>query len=160
MTVRFTVVLEGREYPVEVTEDLQVRIADRTYEPEVRSNDGFYDVGVDDHRFEFHLAGRRLLYDGTPLRADFRGYLHPSTAQEALGEGVAAVGEVRAPMPGRVVAVTVEAGDRVALGTPLLILEAMKMQNEIPAPVEGTVREVQTAPGQAVGRDDLLLVIE
>lgn len=74
-------------------------------------------------------------------------------------EGAPALGEVRAPMPGRVVAVIVEEGDRVDLGAPLLILEAMKMQNEIPAPLEGVVQEVRVAPGAAVGREDLLLVI-
>lgn len=159
MTVRFTVVLDGREYPVEVTEDLEVRIQDRRYRPAVEVNDGSYRVAVGASRFEFRLEGRRLLHNGSPLRATFQGYLQPSHVQEALMEGAPSGGEVRAPMPGRVVAVAVRKGDVVTPGTPLLVLEAMKMQNEIPASVEGRVQEVRVRPGATVGRDEVLVVL-
>jgi biotin carboxyl carrier protein len=65
-----------------------------------------------------------------------------------------------APMPGRVVAVHVAPGQAVAPGAPLVVLEAMKMENEFRASDGGTVREVRVAPGQAVNAGDLLVVIE
>lgn len=55
-----------------------------------------------------------------------------------------------APMPGLVIDVKVQAGDHVKVGTPLVVMEAMKMQNELSSDIEGTVREIHTSPQQAV----------
>jgi pyruvate carboxylase subunit B len=63
-------------------------------------------------------------------------------------------------MPGRIVRVAVKPGDRVARHAPLAVLEAMKMQNEIPAPVAGRVREVRVKVGQGVLVSDVLVVLE
>jgi len=65
-----------------------------------------------------------------------------------------------APMPGRVVAVHVDPGARVEPGSPLVVLEAMKMENEFRATVAGVVVEVRVTPGQAVNAGDLLVVVE
>ncbi|HET7453217.1 MAG TPA: acetyl-CoA carboxylase biotin carboxyl carrier protein subunit, partial [Thermoanaerobaculia bacterium] len=65
--------------------------------------------------------------------------------------------EVVAAMPGRVVEVRVAVGDRVVKGDLLLILEAMKMQNEIRADADQVVAEVRCAPGQAVETGALLI---
>ncbi|HEX6176931.1 MAG TPA: biotin/lipoyl-containing protein [Thermoanaerobaculia bacterium] len=68
-----------------------------------------------------------------------------------------AAGAVKALMPGRVVRIMVQEGETVRKGTPLLILEAMKMENEIQAPCEGTVSRVLVSAGQTVeGGADLL----
>jgi biotin carboxyl carrier protein len=68
--------------------------------------------------------------------------------------------EVRATLPGLVVAVAVEAGDEVSSGAPLLTIEAMKMQNEVRAPRSGRVASVSVAAGQAVAAGAPLLRIE
>jgi biotin carboxyl carrier protein len=60
---------------------------------------------------------------------------------------------VTAPMPGRVVKVLVQPGHRVEPGTGLVVVEAMKMENEIGAPRAGVVRHVRVGPGDAVERD-------
>jgi biotin carboxyl carrier protein len=62
----------------------------------------------------------------------------------------AAGGTVNTQMPGRVVRLLVAVGDAVQKGQPLLVVEAMKMENELRAPVAGTVAEVFVAEGQAV----------
>ncbi len=67
--------------------------------------------------------------------------------------------EVRAIIPGRIVAVSVTPGDAVRAGQQVLVLEAMKMQNELRAPREGTVDSVAVGVGQNVEVGDLLLVI-
>jgi biotin carboxyl carrier protein len=59
-------------------------------------------------------------------------------------------GAIKALMPGRIVRVLVKPGDRVAKGAGLLILEAMKMENEIQAPADGVVDAVHVEPGQTV----------
>jgi len=69
-------------------------------------------------------------------------------------------GQVRAPMPGLVVAIQAEPGMAVVAGQPLIIMEAMKMQMEIRATHAGVVREVRVAPGQDVAGNDLLVTVE
>lgn len=63
-------------------------------------------------------------------------------------------------MPGRVVKVLVKPGERVAARQGLVVVEAMKMENELKAAAPGTVREVRVSAGQAVNAGDVLVVID
>jgi propionyl-CoA carboxylase alpha chain len=72
----------------------------------------------------------------------------------------AAAGSLTSPMPGAVVRVLVEPGATVEAGSPLLVLEAMKMEHEVVAPVAGTVTELRVSPGTQVETGALLAVIE
>ena len=67
--------------------------------------------------------------------------------------------DIRALIPGRIAAVRVAAGDEVAAGQTLLVVEAMKMQNELRAPRPGTVERVAVGEGQTIDRGDLLVVL-
>lgn len=67
---------------------------------------------------------------------------------------------VRSPMPGRVVRVLVSPGDVVKKGSPLVVVEAMKMENELKAPKDGTVRKVQVGPGALVEAKATLVELE
>jgi biotin carboxyl carrier protein len=78
-------------------------------------------------------------------------------ARGALGSGER---EVRAAMPGKVVAVLVDVGAAVAQGQGLLVIEAMKMENEVGSPRAGTVQEIRVKPGQAVESGELLAIVE
>lgn len=69
-------------------------------------------------------------------------------------------GRVKAPIPGQVSAVIVSQGLHVIVGQPLLILEAMKMENEIRAPVSGRISMIHVESGQRVALNELLLEIE
>jgi biotin carboxyl carrier protein len=66
---------------------------------------------------------------------------------------------VKAPLPGKITHVSVQAGDAVTAGQSLLVIEAMKMENELKASGAGTVREVRVTAGQAVNAGDVLVVI-
>lgn len=66
---------------------------------------------------------------------------------------------IAAPMPGLVVEVEVGVGDRVKVGSGLIVIEAMKMQNELKAPREGVVKEVLVKKGMSVNGGDTLVVI-
>lgn len=66
---------------------------------------------------------------------------------------------ISAPMPGKILSVAVQEGDKVAAGDVLCILEAMKMQNEISATVDGVVSEVRVSPNQNVATAEVLIVI-
>lgn len=67
---------------------------------------------------------------------------------------------VSAPMSGTVIEITVAVGDEVIAGTPLLKLEAMKMQNIIPAPKDGTVREILVRKGDSVSTGASMFIID
>ena len=67
--------------------------------------------------------------------------------------------DVRAIIPGRVAVVRVAVGDQVEAGEPLLVVEAMKMQNELRSPRAGTVERVAVADGQTIEHGDLLVVL-
>ena len=68
-------------------------------------------------------------------------------------------GELHAPMPGLVVQVLTHEGEEVEAGAPLVVVEAMKMQNALTAPLKGRVRAIPVAPGTAVETGQLLLAI-
>lgn len=67
---------------------------------------------------------------------------------------------LKAPMPGKIIDVLVREGSNVLRGEPLLILEAMKMQNEIQSPVNGQIIRVLAKPNSNVMKDDLLIEIK
>lgn len=72
----------------------------------------------------------------------------------------AAEREVHAPMPGLVLSIAVEPGQSVAAGDSLLVLEAMKMENELRAHHDAVVKAVHVAPGEAVSKNALLIEFE
>jgi biotin carboxyl carrier protein len=82
----------------------------------------------------------------------WRGRWHG--AQEAEGRQ-----QVVAPMPGKVIRILVQAGDKVEAGQGLLVVEAMKMQNEIRSPKGGTVERLHVQEGQPVNAGELLCII-
>jgi biotin carboxyl carrier protein len=111
--------------------------------------------GID--RLEVVLDGWRFEIDvEDEARAALRE--RATTARSAAASGTPV--ELRAIIPGRVVSVDVATGDAVETGGRLLVVEAMKMQNELRTPRAGTIARVAVGPGQTVERGDLLLVIE
>lgn len=106
-------------------------------------------------------AGERLVHvDGLPVTVRFGpaggpGGRHGMTAASAAGPV-----PVRSPMPGRVAAVLVKPGEDVAVRHGLVVVEAMKMENEIRAPRAGRVTSVHVAAGDAVEAQTVLVVIE
>ena len=80
-------------------------------------------------------------------------------APKAAAPVAAGSATVEAPMPGKVLSINVKAGDAVKSGDVLLILEAMKMQNEIMAPADGIVSDVRVTAGQTVNTGDVMIVM-
>jgi biotin carboxyl carrier protein len=84
------------------------------------------------------------------------------TGRAAIETGAGAHGEQKivAPMPGRVVRVLVAAGDAVEMRQPVIVVEAMKMENELRSPKAGTVRDVAVSAGASVEAGRVLVVID
>ena len=100
---------------------------------------------------DVQLGGRQFSFD-TGSRDD-----DSAVAAGASGGGG---GTIKAPMPGNVVKVMVVEGDEVAVGTSLVVVEAMKMENEVRSPVDGVVRKVNVATGDSVGTTEAMIEIE
>ncbi|MGB1701370.1 MAG: biotin/lipoyl-containing protein, partial [Nannocystaceae bacterium] len=99
--------------------------------------------------------------DGASIAVDVR------TRQEAALEaalqssaGGGGAGDLVSPMPGRIVRVLVEEGQEVDAGAPLVIVEAMKMENELQAPIAGVVSSVSAEAGATVDAGTVLCVVE
>jgi len=80
-------------------------------------------------------------------------------AQPAPAAPVAEGQKVSAPMPGNILDVKVKVGQQVKRGDVVVVLEAMKMENEIPTPVDGTVLQVAVSKGTTVNTGDVLVVL-
>jgi biotin carboxyl carrier protein len=68
--------------------------------------------------------------------------------------------KLTAPMPGKIVRVMVSQGDEVEAGSGVLVVEAMKMQNEIKSPKKGTIQKIMVSEGAAVNAGDVLAIVE
>ena len=89
-----------------------------------------------------------------PVPAPVAATPAPAPAPAPAGASV-----VEAPMPGKILKISVSVGASVSSGDVLLILEAMKMENEISAPAGGTVREIRAREGDSVNTGDVLIVL-
>jgi biotin carboxyl carrier protein len=106
---------------------------------------------------EVVVGGWRLEVEVEPAG---RAALRAQAQRGRSGPGARPPAEVRAIIPGRVASLAVESGEAVEIGQALLVVEAMKMQNEIRAPRGGILRGVFVAAGQTVEAGALLVVIE
>lgn len=103
---------------------------------------------------------------GTATTVSWNGQTWPLSVAEIYGEmsldngDDGASAELRAPMPGRIVAIPAPVGTEVKRGDPIVVIEAMKMQNALAAPSTGKIQHLHVKPGDAVEAGQLLVVIE
>ena len=116
------------------------------------------DGRVYDARIEEHPDYLVVVIDGYRFELDVRDPRRWS--RKSAGRGAGGIQTVTAPMPGKVVRVLVAPGDAVEPGQGLIVVEAMKMQNEMKASRSGKVRSVPVAEGATVTAGDVLATIE
>ncbi len=116
----------------------------KSYDVWAEPQNGTYLVAVDGQTFEVRVEDER-----SRLVKKLGG-------AEGAAEGIILL---KAPMPGLVVRVEVQENDRVTKGQGLVVVEAMKMENEIKAPADGTVKSIKVAPGRAIEKNAVLLEI-
>ncbi len=160
----YTVTLDGRSWEIEIDDD-GLRVDGEPVEAALTSIPGTdlhaLRVGAASHRV---VAGRdgagrwRLNVDGRPAEVEVVDE-RTLRLREMAGAAGAADGPrpVKAPMPGLVVKVEVEEGQPVAEGQGIVIVEAMKMENELRAAVPAVVARVLVAPGDTVEKDQVLV---
>jgi biotin carboxyl carrier protein len=158
-------------------------VNDQKYEIEVKG-DGVVVINGEEREVDFKSMGQHaifsLIIDNQSFEAvvEFRdgkyhvlifGDLYEITVtdertqrlEDARGQLAEPVGEVRikSPMPGLIVAVPVQVGDEVKKGQTVVILESMKMENELKAPRDGVVARVECAKGDSVEQNKVLVAI-
>jgi biotin carboxyl carrier protein len=110
------------------------------------------------------VVRREVVVDGwrfeVEVEAEARAALRERASRAAASHVQAGPFEVRAVIPGRIVSVEVVPGDSVVAGQRVMIIEAMKMQNELRVPRDGTVGRIVAVEGQTIEVGDLLLVLE
>jgi biotin carboxyl carrier protein len=120
---------------------------------------GFYEFDQERGRIVGVVHNNRTYR--TALKTRQQGQLEQLLEEFGAGLGGSASETVlAAPMPGKILRVAVTAGDEVQLGQVVLVLEAMKMENEISSTVEGKVKEVKVDVGDSVNTGDALLDVE
>ena len=147
---RIAAVVDGRKYELEVQ----------------RASGGHYLLLHEGRVFDCHLDGR--LESGSTVEVTVGATLHavtlldPKRLRGTSGSGAHGDGAARivAPMPGKIVRLLVEPGQEVEAGSGVIVVEAMKMQNEMKSPKSGRVISVNVAVGTTVNGGDLLAVIE
>lgn len=167
--MRYQVTVDGEQFDVDVAEGPSLP---RTA---VCHNAGGVKISSDDleskdaHEHVLHAEGQRIevycadllkrgqvTVRGLHREGPVRAAVQVKSAQDGVLGGTATAREiavsstVRATMPGRIAKVLVEVGSRVTAGAPLLIVEAMKMENELVAPVAGVIGAVHVGAGQTV----------
>jgi len=162
--------IAGEKHTLEIKHDGSHVIAEidgRRYEVEVReSQPGIYLLLSNGHVYQCRVdrpeAKRESLLVTVGTRAYAITLTDPKRFRSAQSSGSQTNGtaQIIAPMPGKVVRVLVEAGASVEAGAGIIVVEAMKMQNEMKSPKAGKVTAINVAAGATVNAGDVLAVVE
>ena len=164
--MKYITTVEDKQYLVEVIDEKHVSVDGKLYNVDFESVSGqpVFSLIVDGKSHEAYVQ------EGDDnWQVLMRGRLYPVKVEDerekrlraAGGGGVAETGEyhLKAPMPGLVVAVPVVEGQEVKKGQVLLILESMKMQNELKSPRDGKISRIRVKPGESVEQRQALLSV-
>jgi len=144
----YRVAVDGNEFLVDGKKtgrtNYSLIVDNRSFEIEVDHAEDEYRVLVDGRNYHIHLVDeRRMLVGGGQSGVQLQGRQ-----------------KVSVPMPGKVIAVLVSEGDKVEAGQGLVIVEAMKMENEVHSPIAGEVKEIKVKPGDTVEGGAVLIIVE
>lgn len=165
--MKYFAVVNGKNRELELTErlgELSIKVDGVEHQAHYEEVDGLGQVAlyIDGKAYAISIEGSK-----NELAVTIAGHVYDveiedereriaSAVEKRRGKG----GAIKSVMPGVVVGLLVAEGDEVAEDQPLLILEAMKMQNEILAPAAGSVKGIHIEEGQAVPGGELLVTLE
>ncbi|NOY78530.1 MAG: biotin/lipoyl-binding protein [Calditrichaeota bacterium] len=146
---RPTLILENQPIPVDFkkigdSSVYSLLLDGQSYEVWVQPQNGTFQIGIEGASYLAKVEDER------------KRLLKQLTHSDAKAEGVV---PIHAPMPGLVVRISVEKGTSVEKGQGLMVIEAMKMENEIKAPVAGVIQSIGVKQGEAIDKNALLLEI-
>jgi biotin carboxyl carrier protein len=164
--MKLEIELGGKTRTVELTrigERLQCVLDGRLIEADaVEVSPGMYSILIGgrslEARVESSAAGLRVFVAGHEYAAAIRD---PRQWRRHRGAAIESEGRQQAiaPMPGKIIRVLVKAGDAVESGQGLVVIEAMKMQNEVRSPKHGTVERLLVSEGQTINAGEVLAIV-
>lgn len=156
--------LNGEKHEIEIKRDgakIFARVGDREYALEASEVEkDVYLIKYDNRIFEIYVAPNGIVNLGNhqlEISVSDPKRLRGSGAASASADGIA---EIKTAMPGKLVRVLTEVGAEIKQGESVLVVEAMKMQNEMKSPKDGTVKEIRFGEGATVNAGDVLAIIE
>lgn len=135
------------------------KIKGREYDVEILDYDGTTaNIDVNGSAYEVEVEGMKKPASKTPTLVRQRVEYNPkeATIKTTSGRGV----QVKAPLPGNIFKINIQVGSAVKVGDTIIVMEAMKMENNIQAEASGTVKAIKVAVGDAVMQDDVLVELE
>ncbi len=165
--MKYIAEIDGLEFPIEMVDGNHVRFGDQILEVNLATISGqpLYSLLVNGKSYEAYVypdeAGWQVLLFGHAYRVrvedERERRLRAHMVSRTGGESEFVL---RAPMPGLIVAVPVQEGQEVQVGDTLVILESMKMQNELKSPRAGRVSRLRVQAGETVEPKQILLTLE
>jgi biotin carboxyl carrier protein len=165
--VKLVATVGSKTHAVEVIQDngrYRVTVGDRVWDVDARlTAQGIYSLVIDGVSYVADVedqAGACVVgVGGESYTIQVEEHTRHIIRTRGAAGGGAGGQVVKAPLPGKITHVAVQGGETVAAGQALLVIEAMKMENELKASAAGTVKEVRVTVGQAVNGGDVLVVI-
>ncbi len=163
--MKYIAEIDGLEFPVEILDEHRVRFGEEIIEVDLAEVSGqpLYSLLVNGESYEAYVYPDEDLLQVLLLGQFFSVRVMDEREKRLRTSGLAAAisGEftLKAPMPGLIIAVPVEEGQQVEKGQILVILESMKMQNELRAPRPGKISRLRVKPGESVEQKQALLNI-
>jgi biotin carboxyl carrier protein len=164
--MKYITTIGDREYSIEIVNRTLVMVDGVSYDVDFASMSGqpVYSLLVNNKSYEGYMYP-----DDDDWEVLLQGIMYSVNVEDererrlrlALGDGPLQTGEfhLKAPMPGLVVTVPVSEGQEIAKGDVLIILESMKMQNELKSPKDGKISRVRVKVGDSVERKETLLSV-
>ena len=172
--MKFNLFIDGKVFNVElgVGKLITIEIDGKTFQAETKKTGMGLTVHVDKKEFLVQFEGAHISIDGHKHAVEVRNlrrgrpsWYNATDETEDIKAGKPAQkmpggeGMIHPPMPGRVISIKVKEGDSVKIGSPILVLEAMKMQNEVISNTDGVIREIRVSEGDLVESEDVLVVV-
>jgi biotin carboxyl carrier protein len=165
--MKYVTTIDNKEFEIEVVDERHIRIGDRLLQVDFESVSGqpVFSLILDGRSYEsFVYQGEEdwdVLLRGRQYQVKVEDE-REKRLKAAAGAGTVEGGEfhLKAPMPGLVVSVLIEEGQEVKKGQVMLILESMKMQNELKAPRDGVMGRIRVKAGESVEQRQTLLSVQ
>lgn len=165
--MKYVTTVDEKEFEIEIVDEHHIRVGDRLLPVNIESVSGqpVFSLILDGKSYESYVYQNEdeweVLLRGRQYQVKVEDE-REKRLKAAAGGGVAEGGEfhLKAPMPGLVVTIPVAEGQEVKKGQVLIILESMKMQNELKSPRDGVVDRVRVKAGESVEQKQTLLSIQ
>ena len=145
---KYRILLDDKEYIIDAHKTerdvFSIITNGRSFEVDLNDKGEYYEVLIDGNYFKIYASDEKKRF----LKDNRRGGL-------AVGKQI-----ISAPMPGKVAKMLVKVGEKVKIGDGIVVIEAMKMENELKSPIDGEVKEINVEEGIAVDKGTKLVVVE